>query len=229
MRAFVSGGGIEWGGHAGCMFCAIGAMLRPRYAANIVQNWLPALDGVVDKLKSGAEVADVGCGTGQSTMIMARAFPNSRFVGYDFHEPSVLHAREQARGLENLRFEVASAKTFPARDLDLVTFFDVLHDLGDPVGAAAHVRQALKPDGTFMLMEPMAGDSIEENLGPVNRVAYGFSAMVCVPVSLSQEVGLALGAQAGQKRLTEVLNAGGFSRVRRAAQTTMNMVLEARA
>ena len=227
-KAFVSGGGIEWGAHGGCMFCAIGAMLRPRYAANIVQNWLPALEGVEAKLKRGARVADVGCGTGQSTFIMARAFPNSQFVGYDFHEPSVRHAQEQAQGLANLSFEVATAKTYPTRDLDLVTFFDVLHDLGDPVGAAAHVRETLKPDGTFMLMEPLAGDTVEDNLGPVNRVAYGFSTLVCVPVSLSQEVGLALGAQAGQRRLTEALNAAGFKHVRRAAETALNMVLEAR-
>jgi SAM-dependent methyltransferase len=230
-KAFVSGSAIDWGDHAGCLFCAIGAMLRPRYAANIVQNWLPALDGVLDKLQRGAKVADVGCGTGQSTLIMARAFPNSSFVGYDFHEPSIRHAEAQARlpgGPGNARFEVASAKDFPARDLDLVTFFDVLHDLGDPVGAAAHVRRSLKPDGAFMLMEPLAGDATEENLGPVGRVAYAFSTMACVPVSLSQEVGAALGAQAGQKRLTEVIEAGGYSKVRRAAETPFNMILEAR-
>jgi SAM-dependent methyltransferase len=230
-RAFVSGGGIEWGEHAGCLFCAIGAMLRPRYAANIVQNWLPALDGVKAKLEAGAEVADIGCGTGQSTLIMAAAFPNSRFVGYDYHEPSVLHAREDAArrgGFANVRFEVAKAKDFPAKNLDLVTFFDVLHDLGDPVGAARHVRQALKPDGTWMLMEPLAGDATQDNFGPIGRVAYALSTMACVPVSLSQEVGAALGAQAGEKRLTEVIEAGGFSRVRRAAETPFNMVLEAR-
>lgn len=228
--AFKSGGGIEWGDHAGCVFCAVGAMLRPRYSANIVQNWLPALDGVVGKLQRGARVADVGCGTGYSTFIMAHAFPNSTFVGYDFHEPSIAHATERARqsGVGNIRFEVASAKDFPERDLDLVTFFDVLHDLGDPVGAAIHVHRALKPDGTWMLMEPLAGDATEENFGPVGRLAYGFATMICVPGSLSQEVGLGLGAQAGQKRLTEVIAAGGFTRVRRAAETAVSMVLEAR-
>lgn len=228
--AFKSGGGIDWGDHAGCVFCAVGAMLRPRYSANIVQNWLPALDGVIDKLQLGAKVADVGCGTGYSTFIMAKAFPNSTFIGYDFHEPSIAHAAERARqaGIDNVRFEVATAKDFPERDLDLVTCFDVLHDLGDPVGAAAHIRRSLKPDGTWMLMEPLAGDATEENFGPVGRLAYGFSTMICVPGSLSQEVGMALGAQAGQKRLTEVITAGGFTRVRRAAETPVNMVLEAR-
>jgi len=205
-------------------------MLRPRYSANIVQNWLPALDGVVSKLERGAKVADIGCGTGQSTFIMARAFPSSTFVGYDFHPPSIEHATAYARtnGAENIRFEVARTKDFPARDLDLVTCFDVLHDLGDPVGAAAHIHRSLKPDGTWMLMEPLAGDATEDNLGPVGRVAYAFSTMVCVPVSLSQEVGMALGAQAGQMKLTEVIKAGGFTQVRRAAETPLNMILEAR-
>jgi SAM-dependent methyltransferase len=230
-EAFKSGRGVDWGDHAGCLFCAVGAMLRPRYSANIVQKWLPALDGVVAKLQVGAEVADIGCGTGQSTMIMARAFPNSTFVGYDFHEPSIAHATSDARRrgcADNVRFEVAKAKDFPAKDLDLVTCFDVLHDLGDPVGAATHIHGSLKPDGTWMLMEPLAGDATEDNLGPVGRVAYGFSTMACVPVSLSQEVGMALGAQAGQAKLTEVIKAGGFSQVRRAAETPLNMILEAR-
>jgi Methyltransferase domain len=229
-EAFKSGGGIDWGDHAGCLFCAIGAMLRPRYSANIVQNWLPALDGVVGKLERGAKVADVGCGTGYSTFIMAKAYPNSTFVGYDFHEPSIAHAADRARhtGAGNIRFEVAKAKDFPGKDLDLVTCFDVLHDLGDPVGAAAHIHRSLKPDGTWMLMEPLAGDVMEDNFGPVGRLAYGFSTMACVPVSLSQEIGMALGAQAGQKKLTEVIGAGGFSRVRRAAETPVNMILEAR-
>jgi SAM-dependent methyltransferase len=229
--AFQSGGGVDWGDHAGCLFCAVGAMLRPRYSANIVQNWLPALDGVVSKLERGAKVADIGCGTGHSTFIMAKAFPNSAFIGYDFHQPSIEHASERARrsdSVVNLQFEVARAKDFPARDLDLVTCFDVLHDLGDPVGAATHIRRSLKPDGTWMLMEPLAGDATEDNLGPRGRVAYAFSTMVCVPASLSQDVGMALGAQAGQAKLTEVIKAGGFSQVRRAAETPLNMVLEAR-
>jgi len=228
--AFKSGGGIDWGDHAGCLFCAIGRMLRPRYSANIVQNWLPALDGVMSKLQGGAQVADVGCGTGYSTFIMANAFPNSTFVGYDFHEPSIEHAADLARraGSENVRFEVAKAKDFPARDLDLVTCFDVLHDLGDPVGAATHIHRTLKPDGAWMLMEPLAADATEDNFGPVGCLAYAFSTMACVPVSLSQEVGMALGAQAGEKKLAEVIKAGGFSRVRRVAETPVNMILEAR-
>jgi SAM-dependent methyltransferase len=228
--AFKSGGGVEWDDQAGCLFCAMGAMLRPRYSANIVQNWLPALDGVVTKLERGAKVADVGCGLGHSTFIMAKAFPNSTFIGYDFHKPSIEHATKrtrESRGAGNLRFEVATAKDFPAGDLDLVTCFDVLHDLGDPVGAATHVHRSLKPDGTWMLMEPLAGDATEDNLGPRGRVAYAFSTMACVPASLSQEVGMALGAQAGQRKLTEVIKAGGFSRVRRAAETPLNMILEA--
>ena len=202
-----------------------------RYSANIVQKWLPALDGVVAKLERGAKVADIGCGTGYSTFVMARAFPNSTFVGYNFHEPSIEHATAHARqsgGAGDVRFEVAKAKDFPAKDLDLVTCFDVLHDLGDPVGAATHIHRSLKPNGTWMLMEPLAGDATEDNLGPVGRVAYAFSTMACVPVSLSQEVGMALGAQAGQAKLTEVIKAGGFSQVRRAAETPLNMVLEAR-
>jgi len=230
-EAFKSGGGVDWGDQAGCLFCAVGAMLRPRYSANIVRKWLPALDGVVAKLERGAKVADVGCGTGHSTFIMAMAFPNSTFVGYDFHEPSIEHATSHARrsaGTRNIRFEVAKAKDFPDRDFDLVTCFDVLHDLGDPVGAAVHIHRALKPDGTWMLVEPLAGDATEDNLGPMGRLAYGFSTMACVPVSLSQEVGMALGAQAGQTKLTEVIKAGGFSQVRRAAETPVNMILEAR-
>lgn len=229
--AFRSGGGIEWGDHAGCLFCAIGAMLRPRYSANILQNWLPALDGVIPKLERGAKVADVGCGLGHSTFIMAQAFPNSTFIGYDFHRPSIEHAMARARtsaGLDNLRFDAATAKDFPANDLDLVTCFDLLHDLGDPIGAATHIHRSLKPDGTWMLMEPLAGDATEENLGPRGRVAYAISTMACVPASLSQEVGMALGAQAGQKKLTEVIQAGGFTKVRRAAETPLNMILEAR-
>jgi ubiquinone/menaquinone biosynthesis C-methylase UbiE len=229
-EAFKSGGGIDWGDHANCMFCAVGEMLRPRYSANILQNWLPALDGVVSKLERGAKVADIGCGTGHSTFIMAKAFPNSSFIGYDYHEASIEHASERVRqsGASNIRFEVAKAKDFSARDLDLVTCFDVLHDLGDPVGAATHIHHSLKSDGTWMLMEPLAGDATEDNLGPLGRLAYAFSTMACVPVSLSQEVGMALGAQAGQRKLTEVIKAGGFSQVRRAAETAINMILEAR-
>jgi 2-polyprenyl-3-methyl-5-hydroxy-6-metoxy-1,4-benzoquinol methylase len=213
------------------MFCAVGKMLRPRYAANIVSNWLPALDGVVPKLQRGASVADVGCGTGFSTVLMAKAFPNSDFIGYAFHagslEQAATHAQEHGVS-HNTRFQLATAKDYGAKNLDLVTFFDVLHDLGDPPGAAEHVFQSLKPDGTWMLMEPIAGDHLEQNLHPIGRLAYGFSTMICVPTSLSQEVGMALGAQAGEARLTDVIKSGGFSRVRRAAETPFNMVLEAK-
>jgi len=229
--AFKTGKGVAWGKQAGCMFCAVGRMLRPRYAANIVSRWLPALDGVVAKLERGARVADVGCGTGFSTVLMAKAFPKSEFVGYDFHAGSLEEASAHAKHegvAANARFEVATAKDFPASGLDLVTCFDVLHDLGDPKGAAAHVHKALKPDGTWMLMEPLAGDRLEQNLNPVGRIAYAFSSMICVPTSLSQEVGAALGAQAGEARLSETIKAGGFRQVRRAAETPLNMVLEAR-
>jgi 2-polyprenyl-3-methyl-5-hydroxy-6-metoxy-1,4-benzoquinol methylase len=229
--AFKTGKGVAWGKQAGCMFCAIGKMLRPRYAANIVSKWLPALDGVVPKLKRGASVADVGCGTGFSTVLMAKAFPKSSFIGYDFHsgslEQAAMHARENGVS-GNTSFEIATAKDYAAKDLDLVTFFDVLHDLGDPSGAAEHVFRSLKPDGTWMLMEPIAGDHLRQNLHPVGRLAYGFSTMICVPTSLSQEVGMALGAQAGEARLTDVIKSGGFTSVRRATETPFNMVLEAK-
>jgi ubiquinone/menaquinone biosynthesis C-methylase UbiE len=193
-----------------------------------VAEWLPSLDGVVDKLKRGAKVADVGCGHGASTLLMAQAFPNSQFVGIDFHEASIKHARQHADGLGNVRFETARAQDYEGSGYDLVTMFDALHDMGDPVGAVAHVRKTLNPDGTLMLVEPMAGDSLTENLNPVGRVYYAGSTHICVPTSLNQEVGAALGAQAGEKKLGEVIRKGGFSRVRRTAETPFNMVLEAR-
>ena len=229
--AFKNGGGVGWGDHASCLFCATARFFRPGYHNNLVSNWLPALDGVVDKLQRGAKVVDVGCGHGWSTVLMAQAFPNSQFTGYDFHPSSIEHARAHAaeHGVSgNARFEVATAKEFPGKDLDLVTFFDCLHDMGDPVGAAAHVRQSLKPDGTWMVIEPMAGDRLEDNLNPVGRLYYGASTLICVPTSLEQEVGAALGAQAGEARLREVITAGGFGRVRRATETPFNMILEAR-
>ena len=228
--AFRTGAGVEWGAHSACLFCAVARFLRPGYRANLVSSWLPALDGMVERLEAGARVADVGCGYGVSTTLMAAAFPRSEFLGFDFHSASVETARRHAadHGVTNAHFEVAKAKAFPGTDYDLVTFFDCLHDMGDPVGAAAHVRRSLKPDGTWMIVEPQAGDSLAENLNPVGRLWYAASAMVCVPTSLSQEVGLALGAQAGEKRLREVLLEGGFTRVRRAADTPVNMILEAR-
>jgi SAM-dependent methyltransferase len=230
--AFKAGGGVAWGDQASCLFCAVARFFRPGYQNNLVSNWLPALDGVVEKLERGAKVADVGCGHGVSTVIMARAFPKSQFIGYDFHPNSIEQARAHARdhgASANARFEVGTAKDYPERDFDLVTFFDCLHDMGDPAGAAAHVRQSLKADGSWMIVEPMAGDKLEDNLNPVGRLYYAGSTMICVPTSLSQEVGAALGAQAGEARLREVITSGGFTKVRRAAETPFNMILEARA
>jgi SAM-dependent methyltransferase len=204
---------------------------RPGYAANLVSSWIPALDGVEEKLKAGAVVADVGCGHGASTILMAQAYPKSRFVGFDYHADSIFQAHERAReaGLsDRVVFEVASASDFNGRYFDLVTTFDCLHDMGDPVGAARHVRETLESDGTWLIVEPFAGDRVEDNLNPVGRVYYAASTMLCTPASLSQEVGLALGAQAGEARLRDVVTSGGFSRFRRAAETPFNMVLEAR-
>ena len=229
-KAFKSGKGVSWGDHHNCLFCGTEKFFRPSYSANLIQNWLPALDGVIDKLQQGATVADVGCGHGASTMIMAEAFPNSTFVGYDYHEGSIEHAKKAARntGLSNVSFAEASAKDFPGNGYDLVAFFDCLHDMGDPVGACKHVVQALKPDGTCLMVEPFANDTLYENLNPVGRAFYSFSTVLCVPSSLSQEVGLALGAQAGEKRLRDVAIQGGFSRFRRATETPFNLILEAR-
>lgn len=229
--AFRTGEGVAWGDHTGCMFCAVARFFRPGYHNNLVPNWLPALDGVVPKLQAGATVADIGCGHGWSTVLMAKAFPASTFTGFDFHPGSIEQAQAHAREhgvTANTRFEVAAAKQFPGTGFDLVTCFDCLHDMGDPAGAAAHVRQALKPDGTWMIVEPMAGDRLEDNLNPVGRLFYAGSTMLCVPTSLSQEVGAALGAQAGEARLRGVITEGGFSRVRRATETPFNLILEAR-
>lgn len=229
--AFQTGRGVGWHEHHECLFRGTEKFFRPGYRANLVGNWIPALEGVFDKLKAGAKVADIGCGHGASTIIMAEAFPNSEFVGIDYHEQSIERAREAAKeagDLRNIRFETASAKDAPGRDFDLVCCFDCLHDMGDPVGAAKHIREMLKADGTFMLVEPMAGDSLAENLHPVGRLFYSASTMICTPASKSQEVGLALGAQAGQKRLKDVLNEAGFGTVRRAAETPFNLVIEAK-
>lgn len=227
-EAFKTGKGVGWSDRCNCLFCGVERFFRPGYEAHLVTEWLPPLDGVVAKLRRGAKVADVGCGHGASTLIMAKAFPNSEFVGIDFHDASVVHAREHADGLPNVRFQAARAQDYQGSGYDLVTMFDALHDMGDPVGAAAHARETLKGDGTLMLVEPRAGDSLSENLNPIGRLSYAFSTSVCVPASLNQEVGAALGSQAGEKRLAEVLRQGGFSRVRRAAETPFNMVLEAR-
>ncbi len=229
-HAFRSGEGVSWRDHDGCLFCGTEKFFRPSYKANLVSAWIPALDGVEEKLQKGAHVADVGCGHGVSTVVMAQAFPNSEFIGYDFHEESLEHASAQAEaeGVNNISFKMASAKTFPANGYDLVTFFDCLHDMGDPVGACAHVVKALKPDGTCMIVEPFANDTLQENLNPVGRAYYAFSTMICTPSSISQEVGLGLGAQAGEKRLRDVVTSGGFSRFRRATDTPFNLILEAR-
>jgi 2-polyprenyl-3-methyl-5-hydroxy-6-metoxy-1,4-benzoquinol methylase len=229
-RAFQTGEGVSWGEHSDCLFCGTEKFFRPGYRANLVSEWLPALDGVVDRLKAGGRVADVGCGHGASTLVMAEAFPSSEFVGFDFHEASIEHANAHAResGLDNLRFEVASAKHFPGEGYDLVAFFDCLHDMGDPVGALAHTRKTLAADGTLMLVEPFAHDELEKNLNPVGRMYYSFSTMICTPASISQEVGLALGAQAGEKRLGDVARQAGFSSLRRAAETPFNIILEGR-
>ena len=227
-RAFQSGDGVGWGDHSECLFCGTERFFRPGYKAHLVDEWLPALKDVTAKLTDGARVADVGCGHGASTIIMADTYRNSDFVGIDFHEASINHAKKAANGQGNLRFEVARAQDYAGANFDLVTVFDALHDMGDPVGAAAHILKTLNPDGTLMLVEPLAGDSLKDNLNPVGRIYYAFSTNICVPASLNQEVGAALGAQAGEKRLTEVLHEAGFTRVRRAADTPFNMIIEAR-
>lgn len=231
LAAFKSGKGVGWHEHSPCLFRGTERFFRPGYEANLVDRWLPALEGVVDKLQRGARVADVGCGHGWSTILMARAFPRSQFVGFDYHEPSIARARELARDAGvagKLRFERGAAKDFPGTGYDLVTFFDCLHDMGDPAGAAAHVCQALDRDGTWMIVEPFAHDRLEDNLNPVGQLYYAASTVICTPASLSQEVGLGLGAQAGEARLKQVVTSGGFTRFRRATETPFNIVLEAR-
>lgn len=227
-EAYRSGGGVSWTERCTCLFCGTDRFFRAGYKASLVTQWLPTLDGVIAKLEQGATVIDVGCGFGSSTLIMADAFPKSEFLGIDFHAPSIEHARQHAGHLTNVRFEVARAQDFPAQEADLITIFDALHDMGDPVGAARHALRRLKPNGTLMLVEPMAGDSLAENMNPVGRVYYAASANLCVPAALSQEGGLALGAQAGEARLAAVLKTAGFGHIRRAAETPFNMVLEAR-
>jgi 2-polyprenyl-3-methyl-5-hydroxy-6-metoxy-1,4-benzoquinol methylase len=229
-KAFKTGEGVSWGDHNSCLFCGTEKFFSPSYEGNLINNWLPALDGVVEKLKQGAKVADIGCGHAASTIIMAKAFPNSSFIGFDFHAASIEEANEKAKssGLTNVSFEVANAKDFPGSNYDFITFFDCLHDMGDPIGACAHTKAALKPDGTCMVVEPFAKDSLEENLNPVGRAFYAFSTMLCTPCSLNQEVGLALGAQAGEKRLKDVINKGGFTKFKRAMETPFNLILEAR-
>ncbi len=226
-----SGAGVGWHEHSHDVFEGCERFFRPGYNASLVPSWLPALDGVVEKLGAGAKVADIGCGHGSSTILMAQAFPNSRFVGSDYHEGSIETARQRAQDAgvsERARFETALASSAAGESFDLVTMFDCLHDMGDPVGAARQVHNMLAPDGTWMIVEPMAGDHVEDNLNPVGRAFYGFSTFLCTPASLSQEVGLALGAQAGEARIERVVREGGFTRFRRAAETPFNLVFEAR-
>jgi SAM-dependent methyltransferase len=230
-RMFVTGEGVAWADHDERLFSGCLRLFRPNYEANLVQSWLPALDGVVDKLQAGASVADVGCGYGASTVIMARAFERSTFLGVDSHAPSVDEARVAAAeaGVDRrTRFEVAAAAQVPGRGYDLVTMFDCLHDMGDPVGVARHLRESLASDGTLLLVEPAAGDDLVDNLNPVGRLYYGLSTVICTPSSLSQDVALGLGAQAGPRRLEDVLRGAGFSSVRVAARTPFNLVVEAR-
>ena len=231
LDAYRTGVGVGWHEHHQDLFDGTERFFRPGYAANLGDSWLPALDGVEGKLLSGASVADVGCGHGASTIIMAQAFPRSTFVGFDYHQGSIEHARAAAAAAgvgDRVRFEVAGAADFPGEGYDLVAMFDCLHDIGDPVGAARHVRQALDADGTWLIVEPQAGDRIEVNLNPVGRVFYSASSLICVPASRAQEVGLCLGAQAGAERIGAVVREGGFGRFRTATETPFNLVLEAR-
>jgi 2-polyprenyl-3-methyl-5-hydroxy-6-metoxy-1,4-benzoquinol methylase len=229
---FKTGKGLGWHQHHHELFEGTERFFRPGYAANLVGSWIPALEGIDARLKEGGgRVADVGCGLGASTILMAKSYPKSEFVGFDYHDKSIETARLRAKDAgvgDRVRFEVAKAKEFPGKDYDLVTFFDCLHDMGDPAGASAHVRTTLKKDGTWMIVEPNAGDKLADNLNPIGRAFYSASTLVCTPASLDQEVGLALGAQAGEKRLREVVTSGGFTRFRRATQTPFNLIFEAR-
>jgi SAM-dependent methyltransferase len=230
-EAVRTGEGFGWHEHVHDVHEGCERFFRPGYNANLIDSWLPALDGVVEKLERGARVADVGCGHGASTILMAQAFPNSAFVGSDYHDGSIATARQRAAEAgvaDRVQFEAAPAGAYSGRGYDLVTMFDCLHDMGNPAGAAAHVHETLGPDGTWMIVEPAAGDNVEDNLNPIGRAYYGFSTLLCTPASLSQEVGLALGAQAGEARIREVVESAGFTRFRRAAETPLNFVFEVR-
>ncbi|MGA8535082.1 MAG: class I SAM-dependent methyltransferase [Candidatus Tumulicola sp.] len=230
-EAFRTGKGVGWHEHDTRLFACTERIFRPGYAAHLIQDWIPALDGVEAKLRTGASVADIGCGLGTSTILMAKAYPMSQFVGYDYHEGSIEAARAAAIAAgagKNVRFEVASAQTFAGKDFDLACCFDCVHDMGDPVGALTHIRAALKPNGTLMIVEPFANDSLEENCTPVGRIFYGASTMLCTPASLAQEVGLGLGAQAGEARMRPIATEAGFSEFRRATETPFNLIYEAR-
>jgi SAM-dependent methyltransferase len=229
--SFRTGAGIGWNEHDDAVFHGCEKFFRPGYAANLVSSWIPALNGVQQKLEVGARVADVGCGIGASTILMAKAFPKSKFFGFDYHDKSIEAARESAKRAgvaDRVTFEVAKAKEYLGKDYDFVAVFDCLHDMGDPAGASAHVRKSLAKDGTWMIVEPFANDNLKDNLNPVGRVYYSFSTLLCTPCSRSQEVGLCLGAQAGETRIREVVKSAGFTRFRRAAETPFNIVYEAR-
>ncbi|MGI8905503.1 MAG: class I SAM-dependent methyltransferase [Candidatus Sumerlaeaceae bacterium] len=231
-EAFITGKGVGWHEHCSDLFIGTERFFRPSYNAHLVTEWIPALTGVEDKLRKGARVADVGCGHGASTIVMAQAYPNSKFMGFDYHPQSIESARtraEEAGVADRVTFETASSKTFPGNGYDLVTFFDCLHDMGDPAGASSHVLSTLATGGTWMIVEPFASDNLEDNLNPVGRVFYAASTMICTPASKAQEVGLALGAQAGEKRLRDVVTQGGFTHFRRADETPFNLVFEAKA
>ena len=229
--SFKTGRGLGWHEHCACLFSGTERFFRPGYNANLVSSWIPALGDVEARLEAGITVADIGCGHGASTMLMAKAWPNSRFTGFDYHGPSIERAREAAAaaGLAGqVTFEVARAQDFPGSGYGLITIFDALHDMGDPVGAARHIRGALGPDGVWMLVEPFANDDLADNLNPVGRLFYGASTMICTPASLSQDVALGLGAQAGEARLKAVIDEAGFTRFRRATETPVNLVFDVR-
>jgi len=231
-EVFRTGKGFGWHEHEKGLFEGCERFFRPSYLANLTTSWIPALEGVEEKLKAGARVADIGCGHGASTLLMAKTYPNSEFFGFDYHDASIEQATKKAGAAgcsDRVHFDTAPAKSFPGKDYDFVACFDCLHDMGDPAGAAAHVRQSLADNGTWMIVEPMAGDDIASNLNPVGRIYYSASAICCVPASRSQEVGLGLGAQAGEKRIRDVVMQGGFTHFRRATETPFNMVFEARA